>query len=77
MSWTPIKQKRKVYSCQQFSAFFLSKIFGNRICQTWFKQLENEGIRGIFTLGYELCFSLRSCCDNEMKNSNESIVHLF
>jgi hypothetical protein len=48
MSWTPIKQKRKFSSCQQFSAFFLSKIFGNRICQTWYKQLENEGIRGIF-----------------------------
>jgi len=32
--------------CQ--TSFFLSKIFGNEMCQTWCQQLENENLGALF-----------------------------
>ena len=45
----------KVFLDQQISSFFFSKIFQNKKCQTWYKQLENEGIWALYR-GFSLFF---------------------
>jgi hypothetical protein len=38
----------KFFSSDQLTSSFFSKIFWNRICQTWSKELENEDLRELY-----------------------------
>jgi hypothetical protein len=41
-------QRSKFFSSDQQTSSFFSKIFWNRICQTWSKELENEDLRELY-----------------------------
>jgi hypothetical protein len=43
-----LQLRREKFSSDQQISSFLSKIFGNKICQTWSKPLENDGLRKLY-----------------------------
>jgi hypothetical protein len=59
------------------SQFFYNRIIGNKMCQPWIKQLENEGIQ-LLNWGFPFFSSVSTfiMCDNSYLTSNK-IVFVF
>lgn len=61
------------FSNPQISSFII-KIFGNIMCQTWSKALENEGLRELYR-GFALLWSVNTFI-SEVRNTKRKEIYI-